>query len=349
MSILIVLGEHTAHTYNFPFKARLADRWIFEGEMGVRFFFVISGFLITYLLLREHHRTGGLSLRNFYARRALRIFPVYFAFLAVVFGLQKFSAARWWQHIAWANYLTFTANYTHYQPYFMLHLWSLAVEEQFYLFWPVVLLLAGMHHTRRLLRLLAVAVFLAPFCRLVHYTGYNILLPEVFDPLFYSQSFLFFIDSLSVGCIAAILFVRYRHELENWLARRMAATALMAAALIVISHLLTRLFPPNPFIRCGAYPVQSVGFAVLMLQSIFFARHFKPLNWAMMRQIGVLSYSIYIWQMLFAENPDIYGWPRTWFMSWRGWWLPVLAVAALSYYCLERPVFRWRARFRAGT
>src|ERR1700722_4916065 len=78
LSILMVLGAHAELKSDFPNKAESWFRWICDGNFGVRFFFVISGFLITYLLVREHVQTGGLSVRGFYARRALRILPVYF-------------------------------------------------------------------------------------------------------------------------------------------------------------------------------------------------------------------------------------------------------------------------------
>src|SRR5262245_32920356 len=88
LSILLVLGEHSLYTFDCSPKAgRFFDAY-FDGNLGVRFFFVISGFLITYLLLREQEQTGIVSLRKFYARRALRILPVYFVFLTVVFILQ---------------------------------------------------------------------------------------------------------------------------------------------------------------------------------------------------------------------------------------------------------------------
>jgi peptidoglycan/LPS O-acetylase OafA/YrhL len=122
---------------------RLLDR----GAHGVTLFFAISGFLITTLLLRERERFGSISLPRFYARRTLRIFPLYFAvlggFCAVMWWLggESRSAQRFFD--ALPHYLTYTANWgtSHAAPFG--YSWSLSAEEQFYLLWPPVLVLLG--------------------------------------------------------------------------------------------------------------------------------------------------------------------------------------------------------------
>jgi len=81
VSILIVLGFHCTFASGFPSALRPVFHWLFDGSLGVRFFFVISGFLITWLLLCEHEQRGAINLRSFYIRRALRILPVYLVFL----------------------------------------------------------------------------------------------------------------------------------------------------------------------------------------------------------------------------------------------------------------------------
>jgi len=108
------------------------------GYLGVDFFFVISGFLIVTLLLRERERTGDISLRKFYARRTLRIFPLYYG---VIFALAIFSLVRKDTDFAmhfWGDfpyYLTYTANLV--IVHFLI-LWSLSTEEQFYVIWPSI-------------------------------------------------------------------------------------------------------------------------------------------------------------------------------------------------------------------
>ena len=119
-----------------------------RGYLGVTMFFAISGFLITTLLLREHSQSGSISLRNFYARRSLRIFPLYYAVLALYCVLTFLTmretpkAAQFWNNLP--SFATYTSNWfvelTDGSVTFYFA-WSLATEEQFYLVWPLVLLL----------------------------------------------------------------------------------------------------------------------------------------------------------------------------------------------------------------
>src|SRR5947209_3439497 len=105
------------------------------GSLGVFIFFVLSGYLITNLLLREYQRTSTISLRDFYLRRAFRIFPAAFVFLVVVIVLYRHQMT--WFHVAAA--VLYVANMDITRPWIFGHLWSLSIEEQFYLLWPFAL------------------------------------------------------------------------------------------------------------------------------------------------------------------------------------------------------------------
>jgi peptidoglycan/LPS O-acetylase OafA/YrhL len=105
------------------------------GLFGVFVFFVLSGYLITNLLLREHERTATVNLKKFYIRRAFRILPAAFVFLAVTTIL--FRHEIHWYHVAAAAF--YFANMDPSRPFILWHLWSLSVEEQFYLLWPFAL------------------------------------------------------------------------------------------------------------------------------------------------------------------------------------------------------------------
>lgn len=144
ISILLVLGFHASGTEGFPSSEWLRSL-LRHGGVGVDVFFVISGFLITLLLFREQDRTGRISLCKFYIRRSLRILPAMFAYLAFVALLQAMGIASL-STIDWVVALTYTANFhgtfSHSaQP--IEHLWSLSVEEHFYLIWPPILVLLG--------------------------------------------------------------------------------------------------------------------------------------------------------------------------------------------------------------
>lgn len=112
------------------------------GEHAVTMFFVLSGFLITYLLLKEYEKTKTIQIRAFYMRRILRIWPLYFLYISILISFLYFFL-DWNFNLNLLYYLFFTANV----PFVngdnidgMYHLWSISVEEQFYLFWPLVFL-----------------------------------------------------------------------------------------------------------------------------------------------------------------------------------------------------------------
>jgi peptidoglycan/LPS O-acetylase OafA/YrhL len=344
VSIGLVLAEHSKYTVGFPPAWKTAAKWLVDGGLGVRFFFVISGFLITWLMICEHDRTGQVNLKHFYARRALRILPVYYAFIIVLIGLQTFT-----QYVqpstTWIGNLTFTTNFLplHWTSG---HLWSLSTEEQFYLIWPGLFLICGFAaNMRRAAFVLAIPILLAPLIRVSTYLK---AYPSILTPIFSEPSFFFNFDSLAVGCASAILLSRNREAIQRQLQSRPIAVALLAITLILTPHILTRLFLAGIITVPLGYSMQAVGFALLLLQSVFLPEWglYRALNWPWVCRLGVLSYSIYIWQQIFCSDPATFGFTKVWWMSFPGWLVPSIAVASISYYGLEKPLLRLRARFR---
>src|SRR5688500_6337330 len=144
ISIVLVLFGHLAGTRGFPVPTSLGN-FLSTAELGVHIFFVISGFLITQLLLDELARKQRIAVGRFYLRRTLRIFPPYYVFI----GAMVLAQVAGWIALAPQDplrALTYTTNYDEARSWYVGHTWSLSVEEQFYLLWPAVLLLA---RTRR--------------------------------------------------------------------------------------------------------------------------------------------------------------------------------------------------------
>ncbi len=338
VSILMVLGFHSTFAAGFPvgLKPPFFDL-IFNGDLGVRFFFTISGFLITWLVVLELDQNGSVNLKHFYARRCLRIFPVYFTFLGVLAGLHLFASTG--QSVAsWIGNLTFTRNFVAGSAS-SEHLWSLSVEEQFYLIWPTALLLSGAgRKLRTAMLILGAVILLAPVFRGMWITR---LYPEILKPVFCANSFFLRFDSLAFGCLCAILLAREREWVGEYLKSRSWLVAILAIALIFFSNFLD----PWLIIRLGP-TLQALGFSILLLQSVIMPDwgFYRGLNWAWVRQIGVLSYSLYIWQQLFWSPPESLALSRVW---WMGLWIiPLFSVASVSYYGIERPFLRLRKRFR---
>jgi len=165
LCIAAVLWHHTPLSTVLQPYTELSVR----GFLGVDFFFVLSGFLITTLLLREADRDGQFSLRGFYWRRALRILPIYF--LVVTLTITLFSITdRTWDYWAKAPaYYLFLANFIQDHVPTLGITWSLSVEEQYYLIWPLLLLLLGLRWSVYLLfvvialNVVAVQGLLRPF------------------------------------------------------------------------------------------------------------------------------------------------------------------------------------------
>src|ERR1700727_634061 len=165
VSILLVILGHARRTRSFP-------SWIpsfatDHAALGVQIFFVIAGYLITTLLLDEERRTGTISLKLFYARRTIRIFPPFYLFLLVL------TVGVWTGMLQLPKYnLFFAVAYVmNFIPaeigtWVTGHLWSLSAEEQFYLVWPAALKFAG---KSRALSLAAVVAVGSPLAALALY------------------------------------------------------------------------------------------------------------------------------------------------------------------------------------
>ena len=370
ISIILVLGGHCHRTVGFPLKLDPLFRWVFDGDLGVRTFFIISGFLITWLMLVEHERIGRVSLWRFYARRALRILPVYVAFLCVLATLQVFTPYQQSARV-WTANVTFTTNFlTNGVGWTSGHLWSLAVEEQFYLLWPSIFVLSGVaRNLRTSLTILSLPICIAPVARVVSYLSRHGSSTFAFiGPLSSSYSFFNYFDSLAIGCACAMLLARKRDLIQHWMTSWSRIVVLIAFTLIIVPYVLNRWFlagyltPPfssnYPALRPamvlmqGALPLgstcQAFGLAMILMQSVIFPRLglYPLLNQPIICRIGVLSYSIYIWQQIFCTDPQVFGLSGVWWMSFPFWLIPVFMVATASYYGLEQPLFRLRTHLR---
>jgi peptidoglycan/LPS O-acetylase OafA/YrhL len=362
VSIIMVLGWHVAMAS--PNAEKPFYAWLFDGMLGVRFFFTISGFLITWLLLQEAEHSGRVDLQHFYIRRFLRILPVYFTFIWVLWGLQLFTPFKE-TAMGWLGMVTFTRNYAN-GTIASGHFWSLAVEEQFYLVWPGLLVLMGKRSFRFKTAILTVPILAAPIFRLGTYlfyfehqhlfsgSGGIHLKPAGLENLFNGSSFFCNFDSLAFGCLSAIFLAGKRMVLTGLFPKKPALLFVAALLLVEVPH-FTEFFHLPGLVRvllitCGP-TLQALGFSAFLLHSLLQPDWpgYRPLNWKWVGWLGMLSYSLYIWQQIFCfrvwAGPDV--WKDFPDALWAWLWLvPALAVACLSYYGLERPLFRLRSRFR---
>jgi peptidoglycan/LPS O-acetylase OafA/YrhL len=290
VSIGLVLVGHLAGTKGF---ASLSAIQMFGdvANLGVSMFFVISGFLITSLLLREQADTGRIRLGAFYARRACRILPAASAYLLTIAIAAMTTATVRVSSADWAHALTFTMNYHQARGWWLGHLWSLSVEEQFYFLWPAVIVIFG----RRLsLGIAASAVALAPVWRVAAWW----LWPDARDGI--GETFPTVMDAIAVGCVLAAS--------AEWLMRRawyrrlLASPAFLAApALVVICTVLDR--HPSFFLSAGM-TLRDLGIAVIVHGAILRSRQGAAalLDAPPLAFIGRISYSLYVWQQPFLNR-----------------------------------------------
>ena len=305
------------------------------GNLGVRIFFVLSGFLITKLLLHELELRGRISLRNFYLRRTLRIFPAFYCFAAVVLACQA------WGVIALlpgdvTHMLTYTVNYHQQRTWFIGHLWSLSVEEQFYLAWPLTLMLGGV---RAGLWAAFGAMLVAPVVRVL-------ALPYV-PHLAIMEWFPTTFDALATGCILAIL--RERSGID----RRLSSLAghwlvyLLAVPVVAINSLQWHVQASRVVWFEGfGQTLMNVGIAICLERAIRHPEDLagKLLNSRPMAFVGAISYSLYLWQQPFlssAQDAPSIAFPANILLA--------LGAAILSYYLIEIPVLSLRKRLSSNT
>ena len=300
------------------------------GFLGVQIFFVLSGFLITTLMLREIKRTGRLSLRGFYWRRLLRIVPVYLVFLAVLGVLQAAEQVRL-DGRAWFALGTYTVNFLPGKlPQSISHVWSLSVEEHFYCLWPLLMALAPAAWRRKAaLTCIAAALGLRWFMLLAFPEGSGSI-----DLWTFTR-----IDDVAVGCLLAFLAhdAVWRERLDRFTAdgRRLG---LLAAAFLTSQFLCSNvggaiLFPAVVVkLLVGlANDANSIAVAVFLwaLLTRPAGAAARLLNHSAIRFVGVISYSLYLWHPLFLGGG--------WFGSFPVNLAAIFATATLSYYLIERP------------
>ena len=319
---------------------------LIHGVTGVRAFFVLSGFLITRLLIQEFKDNGRVGYGDFLARRALRIFPLYFLFLSLVSLL--YLAGYWKGHpgglvYAWLYLYNFVPQQL-YDP-LLAHTWSLAVEEHFYLLWPLVLLVF-IRNRNALVRFTVVGALLsfASYIVFVRWLELRGAFIERWTPV---AAF-----SLFVGCLAAQLsqFEKIGASITRFCGSRagivVAALMFTAPALLRWAPALAERTLPNYF----AVSLQSVGIAVFLLwvaanqtSLVVGALELKPLKY-----IGTISYGIYIWQGFFlgvspARLPGV-AWPPDPVIGLLG----IALFAPLSYHLFEKKFLAMKGRFRVS-
>jgi len=341
ISASAVIVAHLVGTKNFPSGLHQLDHL---GNYGVRCFFIISGFLITTLLLKELDVAGSISLSAFYLRRCLRIFPASYAYV----GLISLAAAGGLITLYPGDLLhawTYTMNYQNIpvairharaNGWYLNHLWSLSVEEQFYLLWPAAIVLLT---ARRALKLAGGVIIAAPFIRMLMWYMMSSS-PEDVVTTALSRQFEAVSDALATGCLLAGAY--------NWLGERTRYQAFLRSPYFMIVLVVGGVLPTLVFLKSpilffvGSQTVLNITMALCLERCVRYPSGLVGafLNASPVVGIGVLSYSLYLWQELFLNpfrrDSVLFAFPVNLLM--------VILAALLSYHAVERPFLRLKAR-----
>jgi peptidoglycan/LPS O-acetylase OafA/YrhL len=349
LSIIAVIWSHAGRKIAGVFFGSLLMR----GGFGVDLFFVISGFLITTLMLRERDANGHVSLRKFYIRRALRIFPLYFAALGLYIAMVAVASrgreqdADFWHNLPY--FLTYTYNIK--DPFFVHHgifghSWSLATEEQFYLMWPMLFVFAP--------RWLQIAALAGVIGLDVRYSFPSQVLPLDQQPLSIRL-----LAALSTPICLGVLMALTMHSRRGfavlwraigWKWAGPVFLALMLVSLSIWREGETLGSPRNAMLisTLGGWLAAAglVGSCVIREDNAMR----RVLAWRPIAWVGVVSYGLYLLhplglgiaqRVLYKVHLDgSLGVTLT-----IGTFIVACAMAAISFYFFERPFLRIKKRF----
>jgi peptidoglycan/LPS O-acetylase OafA/YrhL len=330
VSILFVVVGHLNVRYNaHPETVVDYNSLAFHlSTLGFNIFFVISGFIITKLALREFDQTGRFSIRNFYTRRFFRIIPPLFLYLGAVMLAAAFLLIEQ-AHSETLAAAAFVCNIPGVScGWFGGHTWTLAYEEQFYISFPLLFALVGVN-MRKFIAILFIVLVALPFLRAVLHLGDG------------WRAFATFATVFSYICVGAVI-AAYEVNIKRLAESRYAAYFSCGAAFLLIGLLFlkaTFAFPPGSPLAYMLVALNNtippICIAWLVGSSVHQSNLFtRALAMPPLVFIGMISYSLYLWQQFFMA-------PRWLYISDPDSLLLIpplmFVVATLSYYLVERP------------
>ncbi len=315
-------------------------------------FFVLSGFLITSMLMGEHRRTGRINIGHFYARRALRLLPPLFITVALLgiyaaFVFVPDAGPRIWGDVLAAvfYYADFRSASGH-EPFlgYLAQAWSLSIEEQFYVVWSLLLLVAIALGKRAA----AYAVAISGAAASIAYASWTIATAPHFTQTLANQVYFSFgtrIDALFVGCLLGLVATGGHLERRPPWFRWMTAVLALAAAGALAATAAEVPYNTRPALLWWL-PVSIVASALIIVYFVVCPGGLgsRLVGLAPFVLIGNLTYTIYLvhWPVYVALSPSTTGWSY--------WPLElvrlaiIFGIALFSWYLVERPLMRWRRR-----
>ncbi|HUB47941.1 MAG TPA: acyltransferase [Acetobacteraceae bacterium] len=298
------------------------------GWIGVDIFFVLSGYLITSLLLQEYEHTGRVDIGSFYARRACRLLPALTIVVIASVGMAIWFDTRplqteWDAAAALFYFLDYRYAFGGFSVTSLVHAWSLSVEEQFYFVWPPLLLILLPRGKRFVLRSALVLIMIVVIWR-----EYLILTsPDAFFRTYFA--FDTRADELLLGCALALW--RPRHETIERIRHFWPGVVLLLAAVVVLFNLRTRSLQLTEAI---GFPLISIAAAyiIAVLTTTTDTWLSQLLSYPPLVALGHISYGFYLWHWVIIFQANNLHIDETWLV-----FVVSVAAAAVSYAVIERP------------
>jgi peptidoglycan/LPS O-acetylase OafA/YrhL len=330
ISIILVILSH------FYFQSPSVWLRIFSGYYGVTIFFVISGYLITTLLLKEKFKSGKISLSRFYIRRALRIIPVSYLFILVLILLNYVFQLKTpiYDYLSALLYLKNTP-FLHNNDPFTAHFWTLSIEEQFYIIFPWILSLSLKAYTY-LITLFIILLPMGAYADFYHLGPFKEPLVHIGFSLIGQTS------PILIGSLTAILIFQnplvFKKIFNPSSFFNILILIFSAYLLSDTQHYLPSVLKPT---------LCSILVMYVLLNHMQKSEHwfYKLLNSSWMNYIGILSYSLYIWQQIFTFHlpwKSFLGLPNT---PWVNLILLIL-VSYISYNYYEKFFLSFKNKFK---
>jgi peptidoglycan/LPS O-acetylase OafA/YrhL len=320
-------------------KGKYISAVIENGSYGVEIFFVISGFLITTLLLKEKQANGKISILKFYARRTLRIWPLYYLIIALAPLLIVWKGQTYYPNY-YANiffYNNFDTAINHYWVFPLAHFWSLCIEEHFYIFWPFIIAFIPNKHLVKTFGFLILAGILY---RASAITGN----PNPWYPI-YLNTFARF-DAIVIGAIVA-----YIHYINPIKLRISKISRLIVYIIFMIAYSNITIFDWGNFFEACFKKYFFISITVFSMVNYLFNDQplFEFLNNRVIRYLGKVSFGIYIYGLVVLEI-IIYKIILPYHINnWMVYLLIVVAASLLipiiSYECFEKQILKLKKRF----
>jgi len=312
----------------------------FSARHGVAGFFVLSGFLITWLLLKEQKLTGAISLRDFYIRRSLRIFPAYYVFVIVTIvvdlfrGIEEIRDAILPSFLYYMNYYNALENHPSTS---VAHLWSLAVEEQFYLTWPIILVLLLKHGKESVIRFLILVISAVLIWRSIAVTVINLGQSWAYN------SFDTRLDNLAIGCLIAMLIEKKRiQRFLELISSRFWMPIITLVLLWLSGSIQNYHYEYGP-----AFTLDALLLGILLIQLMVLS-HGKVFAWLNFRPVvyfGLISYPIYLWHLRGLEAGNKLTMLPEPIRLVSGILIGII-LAVMSYHILEKPFLRLKQKYK---